>query len=104
MALTITRAQHLQNFNTGDTPTENQFAAVFRAFPMAYTDTISLVTGDNTITHGNAEKARIVQAVNSSGESIEVNWRRDPSDPTNKVIVNMAKAYTDAEVTILTTP
>lgn len=104
MALTITRAQHKLNFQTGSTPTASQFAALIDAFAMPYTETITLATGDNTITHGNAEKARIVQAVNSSGQSIDIVWRRDPSDETNKVIVNVAKGYTDAEVTILTQP
>lgn len=102
MALTITRANHKLNFQKGDTPTEAQFSALIDAFPMIYTETVTLSAGDNTITHGNAENARIVQAVNSSGESIDINWRRDSSDPTNKVIVNVAKGYTDAEVSILT--
>lgn len=104
MALTITRAQHLQNFNTGDVPTEAQFAAIFRAFPMIYTETITLSDGDNTVTHGNAENARIVQVVDSTGKNIACSWRRDSSDPTNKVIINVAKAYTNAEVSILTQP
>ena len=102
MALTITRANHKSNFNRGDVPSEAQFAALIDAFPMIYTEIVTLVTGDNTITHGNSEKARIVQVVNSSGESIDVSWRRDSTDATNKVIVNVAKGYTDAEVSILT--
>ena len=103
MALTITRAQHKQNFQTGDRPTGSQFAAMIDAFPMIYTETVTLVANvDYSITHGNAENARIVQVVDSDGKYVSLNWRRDPSDPTNKVIINAAKAYTDAEVSILT--
>ena len=103
MALTITRAQHKANFETGDRPTSSQFAAMIDAFPMIYTETITLVADtDYTVTHGNAENARIVQVVDSNGKEIGVSWRRDPNDPTNKVIINVGKGYTDAEVSILT--
>lgn len=103
MALTITRANHKQNFQRGDVPTAAQFAALIDAFPMIYTEeSVSLSEGDNTFTHGNSEKARIVQVLDSNGQEIETTWRRDSLDPTNKVIINVAKAYTGAEVSILT--
>jgi hypothetical protein len=103
MALTITRANHKLNFQKGDTPSEAQFAALIDAFPMIYSEEgITLTTGDNTFTHGNAEKARIVQVLDSDGKEIDVTWRRDPSDATNKVIVNVAKGYSNAEISILT--
>lgn len=103
MAVTITRAQHKSNFNTGDKPTESQFSSLIDAFPMIYTETVTLVADtDYTVTHGNAENARVVQVVDSTGKQIDVVWRRDPLDPTNKVIINVAKGYTNAEVTILT--
>ena len=103
MALTITRANHKLNFQKGDTPTEAQFAALIDAFPQIYSEVITLAADtDLTVTHGNSEKARIVQIVDSDGEQIDISWRRDPLDPTNKVILNSSKAYTDAEVSILT--
>lgn len=103
MAITITRAQQKGNFQTGDRPTGSQFAAMIDAFPMIYTETVDVVANtDLTITHGNAELARIVQAVDSNGVAINLNWTRDPLDPTNKVIINSAKAYSSAEVSILT--
>lgn len=103
MSLTITRANQKLNFRTGSRPTETQFAALIDAFPMIYVEeSVDLVSNtDYVITHSNAEKARIVQVTDSDGKSIDVSWKRDPSDPTNKVIINSAKAYTGAEVSIL---
>lgn len=103
MAFTITRAQHKQNFATGKTPSGSQFAALIDAFPMIYTATVTLVADtDLSVEHGNAENARVVQVLDSNGQQVEVTWRRDPLDPTNKVILNSAKAYARAEVSILT--
>jgi hypothetical protein len=103
MSVLITRTAIKSYFNSGDVPTEAQFSAFIDAFPMVYNETVTLaIDTDLTITHGTGENARIVQVVDSDGKSIGVNWRRDPSDPTNKVIINSGKAYTDAEVSILT--
>jgi len=105
MAITITRAQQKSNFESGDVPTQAQFAALINAFPMIYNETVTLVADtDYSVEHGNDENARIVQVTDSDGKSIGVNWRLDPLDPTNKVIINTGKAYTDAEVSILTSP
>lgn len=103
MSLTITRAQHKLNFKTGSKPTESQFASLIDAFPMIYVEeSVTLVANtDFQVTHNGGEKARIVQVTDSNGQEIEVSWRRDPSDPTNKVLINSAKAYTGAEVSIL---
>ena len=103
MALVIKRTDISSYFQTGDAPNQAQFTAFIEAFPMVYNETVALSANvDTTITHGNAENTRIVQVTDSNGVSIGVNWRRDPSDPTNKVIINSGKAYASAEVSILT--
>ena len=103
MAVVIKRSDVIGYFQTGDAPNQAQFTGFIEAFPMVYTETVSLAANvDTTITHDNAENARIVQVTDSDGVSVGVNWRRDPSDPTNKVIINSGKAYSGAEVTILT--
>ena len=103
MAIAITRANIKANFNTGDTPTEAQFASMIDAFPMVYVETVSLVLDtDLSISHNNAERARIVQVTDSAGVAIDVSWRLDSSDPTNTVIINSGKAYANAVVSILT--
>lgn len=105
MSLVIKRTDVLSYFNVGDKPAESQFAALINAMPMVYVETVALVADtDFTVTHGNAEKARIVQVVDSNGKEIGVSWRLDPTDLTNKVIINTAKAYTNAVVSILTSP
>jgi len=71
---------------------------------MVYNETVTLVANtDLTVTHGNAELARIVQVKDSDGKSIDINWRID-SGSTTSIILNSAKAYTDAVVSILTSP
>lgn len=103
MSISVTRASHKANFAAGAIPTAAQFSLLIDGFPMIYNETVTLVANtDYTITHGNAEKARIVQATDTAGEQIDITWRRDPADPTNKVIINSAKAETDAEISILT--
>ena len=103
MAVLIKRSDVIGFFQTGDAPSQAQFTAFIDAVPMVYAETVSVAANvDTTITHGMSENARIVQVTDSAGISIGMNWRRDPSDPTNKVIINSAKAYSGAEVTILT--
>jgi hypothetical protein len=103
MAVLIKRSDVISYFESGDAPNQAQFTAFIDAFPMVYAETVSIVANvDLEITHGIGENARIVQATDSDGIYIGMNWRRDPSDPTNKVIINSAKAYSNAEVTILT--
>ena len=103
MSLTITRANQKLNFKRGSKPTESQFSSLIDAFPIIYIEeSVSLVSNtDYQVAHNAGEKARIVQVTDSDGQEIEVSWRRDPIDPTNKVLINSAKAYTGAEVSIL---
>jgi len=102
MALTNTRAALKAFFNTGDVPTEVQFSTLIDAFPMVYTETITLVKDtDYTITHSAAEKARIVQVLDSNGEEFGVSWRRDSTDENNKIIINASVGKSNVEVNIL---
>jgi hypothetical protein len=103
MAVVFKRTDIAAFFEKGDTPSQAHFMALVAAFPMVYNETVSLAANvDLEITHGIGENARIVQVTDSNGVSVGVNWRRDSSDPTNKVIINSGKSYSSAEVTILT--
>lgn len=103
MSIAITRANIKAWFATGEVPAAAQFQSMIDAFPMKYKETVDLVSGvDYTITHGNAEKAVMVQVLDSAGAAIAVTWKQDPADLTNKVIINAASNYTGAQVTVLT--
>lgn len=67
--------------------------------------TVTLVAGDNTVNHALARRARIVQFFLASGEQTDYAWRRDASDPTNKIIITVpaevpSRELTDSEINI----
>ena len=102
MAVVIKRTDLLGYFEKGNAPSQAQFAAFINAIPMMYTETVAIVANtDLTVTHGMGESAKMVQVIDSNGVSFGVTWRLDPSDPTNQIIINVGKAYTDAVVSIL---
>ncbi|MGB0367933.1 MAG: hypothetical protein ACPGD8_00925 [Flavobacteriales bacterium] len=102
MAILNTRAQLLSKFATGAFPSESDFSALISQLPLIHTEPVTLLQNtDLEVTHSAGENARIVQLTDSTGKEINVSWRRDPSDPTNKIILNSGKAYASAEVSIL---
>jgi len=102
MSLTFTRAGIKALFETGDVPTQSDFSTFIDAFPMIYSETVTLVADtDMSVTHDAGEKARIVQVLNSDGEELGVSWRRDPDDETNKVIINSGVSKSNVEINIL---
>lgn len=47
----------------------------------------TLVAGDNVVNHNLAAKARFVTFFLENGTQVSYEWRRDPADQLNKIIV-----------------
>tara|TARA_R110002096_G_scaffold194078_1_gene376193 strand:- start:807 stop:1118 length:312 start_codon:yes stop_codon:yes gene_type:complete len=102
MSIIISRNDLKNYFKSGDKPTSTNFQNLIDSIPMIYSETVDLVASTNyTITHGNATSARIVQALDSSTNKIAISWKRDPADPTNKIIINYPSTLTGVIVNVL---
>ena len=103
MAVIFNRVTLKSYFDSGDAPSSSQFRAFIDAMAMKYTEVVTMASNtDTTITHSFGEEVGIVQAVDTDGIAVGVNWRLDSLDPTNKVIINSGKAYSGVSVTMLT--
>lgn len=49
--------------------------------------TQTLVAGNNTVTHGSGKKARIVTFFLADGTPTNYEWKRDPANQNNAIIV-----------------
>ena len=61
------------------------------------------IDGDNTITHGRGKLCiGIASLRDSSGKSLYYQeWSNDPSDATNKIIINIAGTYSNCTLVLL---
>lgn len=61
------------------------------------------IDGDNTITHSRGKLCiGIASLRDSTGKSLYYqDWRNDPADTTNKIIINVAGTYTNCTLVLL---